>query len=106
MRAVLGTVANDPDLHLFWCPGCGYGHHLKTGPGGWTWNGDMVRPTAAPSLLVNKARSGGNPRCHFFIRDGRLDYCGDSTHALAGQCVPMVPWDDVRRDRQPMMEGE
>jgi hypothetical protein len=36
--------------------------------------------------------------CHFFVRAGKLDYCSDSTHALAGQVVDMPDW--------PYAEGE
>jgi hypothetical protein len=27
--------------------------------------------------------------CHLFLTDGRLQYLGDCTHALAGQTVPL-----------------
>jgi hypothetical protein len=30
--------------------------------------------------------------CHFFVRAGKLDYCNDSTHALAGKVVDMPEW--------------
>lgn len=97
MSEVLGRVSNAPTLFQFWCEGCGYCHHLETGPAGWKWNGDLVKPTASPSLLVNKDRVGNSPRCHFFIRAGELHYCGDCDHELAGQVVPMTPWADVDR---------
>lgn len=90
---VLGRVMGDEHLLLFWCPGCGYGHHLDTRR--WTWNGDMNKPTASPSLLVNKEELGDSPRCHFFIREGRLQYLGDCTHKLAGQTIEMTPWKEV-----------
>lgn len=78
---------------IFHCPGCGYGHYLD--PKRWTWNGDLVRPTASPSFLVNREREGDDPRCHFFIKDGALRYLTDSTHHLAGQEVPMQPIEDT-----------
>lgn len=42
---------------LFWCPGCRQAHGPTVGSplgGGprWTWNGDYVKPTFQPSLLV------------------------------------------------------
>lgn len=82
-----------PDTKLFWCPGCGCGHYFT--PDRWVWNGSRTRPTVSPSILVqyngNDAGNDGAPpaRCHFFIRDGRIEYCSDSTHALAGQSVDM-----------------
>ncbi len=32
--------------------------------------------------------------CHLTIGKGQITYCADSTHALAGQIVPMVACDD------------
>ena len=45
----------------------------------------------SPSPLVNKEEAGDHPRCHIFIRDGRIQYLNDCTHALAGQTVDMIP---------------
>lgn len=82
----------------------------------WTFNGDWIRPTFRASLLnrwgtyadpdwkcdgdtpeqiaeLTKRFSG---RCHLFITNGIIEYCGDCTHALSGKRVPMValkpPW--------------
>ena len=87
---VLSRISGEPDLLLFHCPGCGYCHHLD--PKKWTWNGDMIKPTVSPSLLVNKAQLGKDPRCHFFIRDGKIQYLGDCSHELKGRTIDMVPW--------------
>lgn len=91
---VLGRVSNEPAMFLFWCPGCELSHWLDANR--WTWDGDLVKPTASPSFLVNANAENYNdyPRCHFFIRNGQFQYCGDSTHALKGQTVNMVPWDN------------
>jgi hypothetical protein len=107
MTEVLQRIGNDPGLLTFWCPGCGCGHWIRVGaptpgePGAypnapvWQWDGDMVRPTVSPSILVQydgaDAGTGGAPsrRCHLFVRGGSIEYCSDSTHALAGQTVPM-----------------
>jgi len=89
---VLGRVADNPTLFLFDCPGCGYAHHLETKPGAWTWNGDLVKPTANPSLLINKSGGGDSPRCHLFISEGKLRFLADCTHDLAGQTVNMKPF--------------
>jgi Family of unknown function (DUF6527) len=74
---------------VFHCPGCDCGHTVPvTGPRGWKWNGSLENPTLAPSLLVNVG--GGNPMapvCHSFVRDGRIQFLSDSTHALARQTV-------------------
>ena len=92
---VLARIEDAPTQFLFWCPGCECSHHLETGKDQrvhWEWNGSMVKPTASPSLLI---RGGGKPkdyRCHLHIREGALKFCSDSSHALAGETVPMVPW--------------
>ena len=86
---VLLSVVDNPNLYIFWCGGCGYCHHLDTTR--WKWNGDAVRPTVTPSLLVNAAQAGEDPRCHIFVTDGKIQYLADCTHALAGQTVTMIP---------------
>ena len=83
------VVKRSGDLWLFHCPGCGCAHFVNAG---WTFNGDLVRPTIRPSVLVYE--SGGQPRCHSFVTDGRIQFLADSTHALAEQTVPLPPWDD------------
>jgi hypothetical protein len=74
---------------LFWCPACDSPHEFdKT----WTFNGDLVNPTVTPSLLVT---GGINKRCHFFITDGKLQYCEDSHHPLAGETVEIPVWNRI-----------
>ena len=36
----------------------------------------------------------GTPRCHLFVRDGRIEFLGDSEHELKGGTVDMVEWTD------------
>lgn len=94
-----------------WCPGCG----LDDGPGlhmipveshsgpWWQWNGDLVNVTLEPSVKTEWANPElpmvhEHPRgqfvCHSFLRDGQWQFLADSTHALAGQTVPMTPLPD------------
>ena len=86
----------------FECPGCGDPHVIPTGtsPKAWGFNDDLERPTLTPSILVHPhgilledGSVGQTPRCHSFVTDGRIQFCGDSTHALAGQTVdlPEIP---------------
>lgn len=72
----------------FGCPACECSHVVPVGPGGWKWNGDLDLPTLHPSV---KCLCPGGPVevCHSFVRAGRIAYCGDSTHALAGQTVDL-----------------
>lgn len=79
--------------YFFDCPGCGAMHRAivkwgatagRTEPA-WTFNGNLDRPTFSPSF-----RHGtGSRQCHYFIREGRIEFCADSSHALAGQTVEM-----------------
>lgn len=74
------------------CLACGCGHGLK----GWTFNGNLERPTFSPSLLVtgylNKEQPNGV--CHSYITDGNIQYLGDSTHAYAGKTIELPEFAD------------
>lgn len=101
----------------FYCPGCKMMHnvylkHPENKQASWDWNMCVKEPTFSPSLLINgTARitdeerdilmAGGEiePRpytCHFFIRNGKLEYLGDCSHDLKGKTLAMmdVPEDD------------
>lgn len=79
----------------FWCPGCDEAHAIQVGgehPGPkWSWNQSLDRPTFQPSLLVRHGDQPGDKRCHSFIADGRIQFLGDCTHALANQTVDIPP---------------
>lgn len=86
------------------------------GPGPrWTYNGNPDAPTFTPSVLcqgkqTEKDASGrwtgewvrgpdGEPLpfvCHSFITDGRIQFLGDCTHALAGQTVDLPDWEPLQ----------
>lgn len=104
--------ATDGSTVLFWCPGCSAAHSIVTPS--WSWNGDEERPTFSPSVLVHPhqplidprlegdeltapANVTTTPRCHSFVRDGRIQYLPDSTHELAGQTVDLPDWNETIR---------
>jgi hypothetical protein len=61
-------------------------------PKGWTFNDNLDKPTFSPSILINgdpKFVNPTAPRCHLFVRDGQLQYCGDCSHELSGKTVEM-----------------
>jgi hypothetical protein len=98
MGAKLHKVNPDGTLHgwMFRCPGCELdpldsGLHCPTT--GWTFNGDMERPTFGPSILVRWKAPEGEKVCHSYVRDGRIEFLGDCTHALAGQTVDLPDWE-------------
>lgn len=104
----------------FYCPGCQEMHQVRVVPDGgspcWGFNGDHDRPTFTPSVLVRSGHhlpehrpgkpcwctyNAANPDkpavftcdvCHSFVRDGRIQFLGDCTHALAGQTIPLAPF--------------
>ncbi len=82
-----------------WCPACEMLHpiavdRLNASGMRWTWNGDMVRPTFSPSIDRRRGpfpATGAIVRCHYFITLGRIEFCSDCTHALAGKVVDLPP---------------
>jgi hypothetical protein len=98
----------------FFCPGCKDIHivNCKT----WNWNGDVLKPTFSPSVLVtaghymsewqgpecwcnylerypnNAPTSFKCVRCHSFVKDGQIEFLGDCSHKLAGKTVPLPEW--------------
>lgn len=104
---------------MFWCPGCDGAHmvHVGEGPGPrWGYNGNPDAPTFTPSVLVKSGhyasgqegkncwctfeeRTGRKSSfacsvCHSFVTDGRIQFLGDCTHALAGQTVDIPDFDE------------
>ena len=80
-----------------WCPGCRMNHVIYTDsraqPNGhkWTFDGNHEAPTFNPSINIVG-------QCHYFIRAGRIEYCSDSRHALAGQTVDLPDLKALRED--------
>ncbi len=91
---VLAFTPSDDPHQADWlinCPGCGCGHGIWTTKRNhlgsiWTFNGDLVKPTFSPSLLL-----AGTPQCHSYITNGNIQFLSDCTHHLAGQTVPLLP---------------
>ena len=97
------VVVKDKCLE-FRCPGCGRIHdpNLVRLPkrgreiAPWSWNGSLERPTLAPAMkfTVRDKHHRVTMVCHFFLRLGRIQFLGDSTHALAGKTVTLAEIDD------------
>lgn len=83
---------------LFYCPGCNCAHIIPTecsfkGPI-WNFDGNMESPTFTPSLRTFYTHPNSKEKittCHLTITNGKIQYCADSPHALAGQTISMVP---------------
>ncbi len=108
---------------IYWCPGCDGHHGVATDPNNpntvtgakWRWNGSLEKPTFEPSVLVHSVETikrdapdrlptesieewcdkhrVKTPRCHHYVRDGRIEFLSDCEHSLAGQTVDMVEED-------------
>jgi len=102
LGAINGTLPDGSEGvvgYVFWCPGCEMPHVYWTKLSKasqpeqpiWSFNGDLEKPTFSPSLLMYGTEA--SPRCHLFLREGRLEFVGDSQHKLAGQVVdlPALP---------------
>lgn len=86
LSAKLRTVSTG---FVHWCPGCAETHVLP-GDRGWTYAGmDGDKATASPSFKHTWSERREDRCCHYILTDGVLHYCSDSTHALAGQNVPL-----------------
>lgn len=94
------------EAYGFECPGCGRSHILPvTGERGWSFNRDLDRPTFSPSILNKGSRFPTDEEtarimagekidiektiCHSFVRDGKIEFLNDCTHALAGKTVDL-----------------
>ena len=92
-----------------WCPACEHMHRL---PDGWTFNGDVNRPTFQPSfkhfgkrIMVENGRWIGDwhrgadgqaldGTCHYIITEGTIQFCPDSWHGRSDIVVmPVIPQD-------------
>lgn len=83
------------DRILFFCPGCKQPHAIKKSNGtngGWDFNGDKIKPTFAPSVLVRYGSGPTDDRCHSFVRQGTIQFLTDCSHNLAGHTVPLPDW--------------
>jgi hypothetical protein len=99
------TVIETSTGYMIRCKACNWHEFPKAGrPGAsWTFNGDIHRPTFSPSM--NELLNGEGPhhnadlptrRCHFIVSDGEIQYCGDCTHELCGQTMPLEPWTEAQ----------
>jgi len=109
MGALSSKLRSGKDGRIsFRCPGCGWVHSLPVGDGPhprWSYNGDAEKPTFRPSILATHWEPSDLPEefddtskdvkhvCHSFVTDGRIQFLGDCTHALAGQTVDLPDWE-------------
>ncbi len=106
MGKVSSTLRRAKGGYLHWCPGCEETHIL---PDSWKCDGNLEKPTFTPSFKHSMIRrvfiegrwngewvrdTNGHvvpATCHYVLTAGVLNFCADSTHALAGKAVPLPP---------------
>ncbi len=110
----LNALAGGSYLHI--CPGCDMTHIIHTETANpytgakWEFNRNPEAPTFSPSILIRyshpKGHTNENPApigwqgeyvntiCHYFIRNGMIEYCSDSTHEFAGRTVELPDYND------------
>lgn len=91
-----------PGMLAHWCPGCNERHFIyvkeKDSKASivWDFNSDFNQPSFNPSIChqTNAPRNIGEmaqpvtyTKCHYFIKNGMIEFCPDSLHSLAGQTV-------------------
>lgn len=106
-----------PYLRRFWnihdrlwyyyhqCPACKHPHQYVVASDDqcryWKFNHNVLKPTFYPSMRRESTipRTPEEQRqrvtyteCHYFVRDGMIDFCTDSPHHLAGKTVPLPEW--------------
>lgn len=95
LRVVRNGLKTKELNYWFFCPGCDEAHRYAVNAPppepSWTFNGDFDNPTFTPSLLLRSTRGPENTphRCHLFLTNGILKFCGDCTHHLSGQSTPL-----------------
>ena len=86
-------------VYQFYCLGCNEIHQVWTnkedGPTIWGFNGSIEKPTFSPSIKVEYHGADKDTVCHSFIRDGKIQYLSDCTHALAGKTVELPDFDSI-----------
>jgi len=87
---VVRTMGND--LVAVWCPACDDAVVLGVNtPHGWTFDGNMEKPTFEPSIKVMGNTGTKDTVCHSFLRAGVWQFLDDCTHAMRGM-MPVVPF--------------
>ena len=96
MEKLSDRLGRNGDALVYWCPACNNAHVIQiAGQVKWDFDGNVEAPTFNPSVRHQWVAPVGmeehNRTCHYFVKAGRIEYCGDCTHELAGQTVELPP---------------
>lgn len=86
------------------CPACRFEHLIAvdtpfSNGAQWTFNRNLEKPTFDPSINIKYGPSedGVIPMrvCHFFVKEGKIEYYSDCTHSEAGKTLDLPDVDEV-----------
>lgn len=115
LRRVASGQSDNLIGYAHWCPAC-QGVHVYAvdqpnhSGAKWTFNGDITAPSFSPSMLIRWGRhadpafdDSADPAhlsgvCHYFLTASQIQFCGDCTHAMRGQMVPLPDLPEYLRD--------
>lgn len=103
MSQVSAVLRKTETGYAHWCPGCQGMHYINVGiprRPNWDFDGNVESPTFNPSVRItynghdaDQVDDDGtrNPSacCHYFIKNGKIQFLSDCTHALQGQTIPL-----------------
>lgn len=98
LKVARRTHGGEEYIH-YYCPGCKRNHSVPATR--WRWNGSVESPTLGPSVRHYIPVDGERVEqtiCHYFVRNGKIEYCGDCEHELKGQTVEMIEPTNVPED--------
>jgi len=78
------------ELVVYRCPACKHQHSVPFKR--WNWNGDVDKPTLHPSVrhfYTDNENKVQHTVCHYFIKEGKIEYCNDCPHSMKGQTVEL-----------------
>lgn len=91
---VFTELEDHPGYYTFKCPACKNAHYVNTNPEFgivWQFNRDLAKPTVSPSIFVNASGTNSTvPKCHSFIKEGKIQFLNDCTHDLAGKTIDLT----------------
>lgn len=109
-------VIETPTGYMIQCRACGWHEFPKIGKPGasWKFNGNVFSPSFTPSMNQTFTPTDPDPtdrdmkfrRCHFIVTAGTINYCGDCTHAYAGQRFPLEPWPEAKVKYYDALKGQ
>ena len=90
-------------VYAHWCEGCQRRHFIPVeGATAWQFNGDQEKPTFSPSVRHHYQHpdKGDVTECHYFIKAGKIEYCGDCQHQYSGQTRELLDCPQPPKEQQ------